>query len=378
MRPWIGLSVTHVCGAVIYLTRRGIFRSMCAVPLRGAAIVAALSLSLSLPVLAVQEGDRPAPPVAGEKFVHVRFVDGNGNSVRNLRLDELEAVTQDGEPLQLTRLIPPSVPYDIGLVMDVSPSTDEDINPIRQATSDFVTYFPLESRIMVLTFDDDVYVDCDWTTDRKQVDEAIWEYGLRKSGRSTILWDAIVASAEQKFYPTLPRTAMILFTDGVDTGSKVYDRDKAVRFLQGAGVLTYVIHYFSLPHYWRVYAPSSTGYPPDPNRLPPPGGGGGLGGVMIGGSDRDMNERKIRSMYDRAVGAMRMAGDAGGGGLFHLTALTEMPKAYEEIASELLDAYTIGFKAAARKTKEPVRKVRIRTTRPGVQPRMVKPLGYGQ
>lgn len=363
---------------MIYFPELRIPRSMWGFFLRKAGILSLLLFVLPTASVRAQD-ERPAPPDGNEQFVHVRFVGKDGGSVRNLRLEEIEATTQDGEPLEVTRLIPPSVPYDVGLVMDVSPSTEEDINPIRQSTSDFVSYFPLESRILVLTFDDDVYVDCDWTTDRKKVDEAIWEYGLHKSGSSTILRDAIVASTEQKFFSHRPRTAMILFTDGVDTGSKVYDKDKTVEFLQGAGVLTYALQYFSLRHYQMIYAPGSTRYPPDPTRLPPPsGGGGGIGGIMIGGSDRDMADRKIRSMYDNAVGFMRRIGDAGGGGLFHLTGLDRMPEAYEEIASELLDSYTIGFRPASRTTKEPVRKVRIRTTRDGVLARSVKPVGYAQ
>lgn len=364
---------------MIHLLCESILKSMSGVFSR--RFVAALFVFPALvAAYLLAQNERPAPPQGDEQFVHVRFVGEDGNTVRDLGQGEIEATTQDGEKLEVTRLIPPNVPYDVGLVMDVSPSTEEDIDPIRQSTSDFVSYLPLESKILVLTFDDDVYVDCDWTTDRKKVDEAIWEYGLHKSGNSTILRDAVVASAEQKFFSHRPRTAMVLFTDGVDTGSKVYDKDKTIEFLQGAGVLTYAIQYFSLRHYQRLYAPNSTRYPPDPTRLPPPtGGGGGLGGIMIGGgSDRDMADRRIRSLYDNAVGFMRMVGDAGGGGLYHMTGLDRMPDAYEEIASDLLDSYTIGFRPASRVTKESVRKVRIRTTREGVMARTIKPAGYAQ
>ncbi len=348
--------------------------------LRGSALIALLCLALTPVVARAAQDDRPAPPDGNEQFVHVRFVDGNGNSVRNLHLGEIEATTQDGEPLQVTRVISPDVPYDVGLVMDVSPSTEKDVDPIRQATSDFVSYFPPASKFLVLTFANEVFVDCDWTTDRKKVDEAIWEYGLHKAGSKTILRDAIVASSEQKFFPRRPRTVMVLFTDGEDTGSDVYDKDHTIEFLQGAGVLTYAIEYFSLEFHQRLYAPNSTRRPPDPGRLPPPTGGGvpGLGGIIIGGSDRDMADAEIRAKYDNAVGFMRRVGDAGGGGLFNLESLGRMPEAYEKIASELLDSYTIGFRPASRATKEAVRKVRIRTTREGVLARSIKPAGYAQ
>jgi VWFA-related protein len=363
---------------MIHLRNSGIQTNMRGVFVREGVFLSLFCLVLS-PLLMAQE-DRPAPPDGNEQFVHVRFVDGNGNSVRNLHLDEITATTQDGQPLEVTRVIPPNVPYDVGLVMDVSPSTEEDVDPIRQATSDFVSYVPLESKMLVLTFANEVFVDCDWTTDRKKVDEAIWEYGLHKAGSKTILRDAVVAAAQQMFFSHRPRTVMVLFTDGADTGSDVYDEDDTIEFLQGAGVLTYVIEYFSLKFYQRLYAPNSTRNPSDPRRLPAPGGGGvpGLGGIMVGGSDRDIADIETRARYDHAVGFMRKVGDAGGGGMFNLESLDRMHEAYEEIASELLDSYTIGFRPAARATKERVRKVRIRTTRDGVLARSIKPAGYGQ
>lgn len=327
---------------------------------------------------ATSQDERPAAPDGNERFVHVRFIDDQGRSVRTLRMEEIEASTQDGEPLEVTRLIPPDVPYDVGLVMDVSPSTEEDIDPIRQSTSDFVSFFPIESRLLVLSFANEVYVDCDWTTDRKKVDEAIWEYGLHKPGSKTILRDAIVASAEQMFFPHRPRTAMVLFTDGVDTGSDVYNERKTIEFLQGAGVLTYVIQYFSLKHYQIVYGRGTTGSPSDPGGLPPVTTGGGLGGILIGGSERAATDQRIRSMQDKAVSFMRRVGEAGGGGLFNLTGLDRMPDAYEQIASDLLDSYTIGFRPAKRSTHEAVRKVRIRTTRQGVLAQKIRPPGYAQ
>jgi hypothetical protein len=177
------------------------------------------------------------------------------------------------------------------------------------------------------------------------------------------------------FFDHRPRTAMVVFTDGVDTGSDVYKKDDdIVTFLRESGVLTYVIQHFSFDHYWRVHYPVPEN--PDVRNLPPispdPGGP-----IFTGRTERDWAEYKIRKTYESAVGFVKRLGDAGGGGSYTIASLAEMPAAYEKIARELLESYTIGFKSAARSTNEPLRKIRVRTTREGVAG-FPRPAGYPQ
>ena len=180
-----------------------------------------------------------------EAYTHVRFTDASGNPLNNLRPEEI-GIQVNGQPAQVSRVYLPDEPFDIGLVMDVSPSKEAEVDPIRQATDWFVSLFPLQNRMLILTFDEDIYVDCDWTTDRKKVQEAIWEYGLHKPGDSTILHETVVAAADQKFVSRKPRTVMILFTDGVDTGSENVTDEESIQFLKDSNVLTYCIQHFSM------------------------------------------------------------------------------------------------------------------------------------
>jgi VWFA-related protein len=58
----------------------------------------------------------------------------------------------------------------------------------------------------------------------------------------TVLFDAVYLAAEEKLKREVGRKAIILITDGVDTGSKV-SRDKAIQAAQKADCIIYSIYY---------------------------------------------------------------------------------------------------------------------------------------
>lgn len=296
-------------------------------------------------------------------YTHVRFTDSSGHPLRNIRPEEI-GVEVNGESVSVTKIFPPDQPFDVGLVMDVSPSKEGEVDPIRQATDWFVSLFPLQNRILLLTFDSEIYVDCDWTTDRKKVQEAIWEFGLHKPGSSTILYETVVAAIDQKFLSRKPRTVMVLFSDGVDTGSKSVTDEESIEFLKESTVLTYCIQHFSLAHYWRTHFP---GYEsPDIDNIPAPRGTK-MGPILVGSrSERDWAEYKINAIRDRAVSYVGRLARAGGGQHIQLAGVDEMEKAYARIFDDLADVYTITFVPPKGTSPLNFYSVAVITTREGV------------
>ena len=66
---------------------------------------------------------------AAEAFVHVHFTDYEGRRITDLELEEIEVLV-DARPVKIKRIIRPDVPFDVGLVMDVSPSTEKEVDQI--------------------------------------------------------------------------------------------------------------------------------------------------------------------------------------------------------------------------------------------------------
>lgn len=305
-----------------------------------------------------------------EYTLHAIFIDGTGRAVTDLGADEIR-ISLGTQDLELTELIGPDKPFDIALLLDVSPSTEANVDSIRRATSDFVSWFPLQNSFLVLTFDQEVYVDCDWTTDRREIDEAIWEFGLHKPGGSTILYEAVQMAVRQKLRQRRPRVAFVLFTDGVDTGSKAVKDHESVDLLRTAGVLPYVIQHFDLAHAWRVHMPAPER--PDVTNLPAPSGGP-VGPIFVGRGEREAAQYQIERMRQRANTYLSQLAEAGGGILHSVAGLDELPKAYERIAADLLQVYTLKFRAPG-PPPEGRRRVAVSTTRPDVLVR-IRPPGY--
>jgi hypothetical protein len=217
---------------------------------------------------------------------------------------------------------------------------------------------------LLLTFDSEIYLDCDWTTDRKKVQEAIWEYGLHKPGSSTILYETVVAAIDQKFLSRKPRTVMVLFSDGVDTGSESVTDEESIEFLGDSAVLTYSIQHFSLEHYWRTHFP---GYEdPDITNIPGPRGTK-MGPIMVGGrSDRDWAEYKINAIRDRATRYLGSLTRAGGGQHIQLAGVDELQRAYSRVFEDLAEIYTVSFIPPKGISQSQIRSVAVSTTRNGV------------
>ena len=133
----------------------------------------------------------------------------------------------------------------------------------------------------------------------------------------TILYDAVYLAANEKLKGEVGRKALILITDGVDTGSKT-TRDKAVEAAQKADAMIYSIYYS------------------DPGAYGPFGGGGG-------------GEGELR----------RMSNDTGGG-VFKVDRRNSLEDIFKEIQAEMRSQYSIGYTSTNPKKDGTFRKLDIR------------------
>jgi VWFA-related protein len=311
---------------------------------------------------------------AAEVILHVQFFNSSGRRVTDLREEEIRVLV-DGEQQTVSRLIGPKEPIHIGLLMDVSPSKEKAVDPIRQATGNFLLSFLPQNPVLLLTFDSEVYVDCDWTTDWKKVEEALWEFGLHKPGAVTILREALGMALTQKFFLHKPRTIMILFSDGVDTGSKSKTKKESLSALKGYGIVTHCVQHFSFVFHRKTWGtptqfPESTGPIP---RTPGPE----IGPVILGGGrgETDLAEYKVKRLHENAVQYLGGVARATGGVHIQLASVSELGKAFDKIAEELVDVYTISFVPWKENQDRRFHPVHILTTREGVIARF-RPKGY--
>jgi VWFA-related protein len=332
-------------------------------------LVAAMSLLTALAF--GQDGQSPSPEqtprfatASEEVVVHARFTDRFGKVVTDLLIEEIE-VYEDGEPQRLKRAFTSMEPFDVALMLDLSASTKDRLEMIRSHSAEFVRQVPENNRLLIITFDDEVFIDCDWSTDHQKVEEVVLDLQHNEKSNYTRLHEAVSLVAQKKFSRDTLRKAIVLYTDGIDEGSRGFSAQDSLNAIVESGILTYTIQYDSRDHYRRLY---TGGRSTDPDWRPPPTPGVKIGGIIVGGSGRDDEraEVMVRTRYENAKKYLQELAKIGGGRYFEAQRIYDLEAAYMKIVEELSKMHTLTYVPAREKPDGKYHTIRVRTTRPGV------------
>ena len=108
-------------------------------------------------------------------------------------------------------------PFTVILMLDVSPSTQFQIEEIQNAAIAFINQLRPGDRIGVIAFDERVHVLSPVTGNRNMLRNAIYD---AEFGDGTSLYDAVDNVIYRQLRGIEGRKAVVLFTDGVDTTSR--------------------------------------------------------------------------------------------------------------------------------------------------------------
>lgn len=233
----------------------------------------------------------------------------NGEMVRDLTKDDF-ALAEDGRPQKIQYFARDTdLPLTIGLGIDTSLSQKKVLESERAASYDFVDKVLREDqdKVFVIQFDLGAFIRQPLTSSRKDLEATLPmvdtptrpELALQRGG-GTVLYDAVVKASREILSGQLNRKALILLTDGVDTGSEASILD-AVDAAQRADTLIYSILFSDEGYYG-------------------PFGGGGEG--------RNALQRMSRET---------------GGGFFEVTRKEGIDEIYAQIQDELRSQYSLGF-----------------------------------
>lgn len=290
----------------------------------------------------------------------VSVTDRDGKYVGNLRQKDFK-IYEDGVEQDLAYFAPVEKPFTVALLLDMSNSTKNYLREIQDAAITFVDQLRRDDRVMVISFDDDVHVLSEPTSDRNRLRSAI-----RSSypGNGTSLYDAVDFVLNQRFNRIDGRKAMVLFTDGVDTTSRLADYPRNVQDAEEDGALAYVLQYDTFR---------------DMNAGGGGGGssGGGIGNILIdilGGGSGNVYGKHRRSQgggtseeeYRRADSYLHAMANRTGARVERANAVKDLDRAFATIAEELRRQYSLGYypkNAAAQGSRH---SVRVRVMRPNL------------
>jgi Ca-activated chloride channel homolog len=141
-----------------------------------------------------------------------------------------------GEVKELEKL-----PIYIGVLMDTSSSTAGKLKFEQEAALNFIYTVTRtrKDRVAFLTFDDEVNLRQDFTTNLDLLDRAV--NGIKKPGTQTSLYDAVWQFCDEKMRNvSSPRRALVVITDGDDTYSRA-TLDDAIAIAQKTDTIVFAL-----------------------------------------------------------------------------------------------------------------------------------------
>ena len=286
--------------------------------------------------------------------VSATVTDANGRFVRSLTRDDF-VVYEDGVPQSVSYFSNERVPVSLGIALDTSGSmAGEKIRSAQDALNRFLAdLLGPDDEIFLYRFSDEAVLVQGWTTDRTRL---TWQLGRIVPRGETVLYDTVAESIPLAQSGHHRKKALVVISDGNDTGSQTSVRDVRQLILESE-VLVYAVGIdgisdtrlssqrttrprwppVQLPFPWpggrrgpRIPAPRQP--IPQPPR-PPVGGGGGSWNA-----DERVNEPALRAMTDESGGRTEIIRSA-----------RDLDPATASIADELSRQYYLAYPSAAPK-----------------------------
>jgi len=287
--------------------------------------------------------------------------DKHGALVTSLKASDF-TLTEDTRPQVIKSFTRESnLPYKMGLLVDTSRSLSEALESERKAAGNFVdkmlpaTPNAVPDQMFLIHFDREVELLEDFTTAREKLHHELEEMGPTRQGQNdsqgpetsrddrdhsrggkggTQLYDAIYLASDELMRSQTGRKALVVFSDGVDRGSKDTLND-AVDAADRANVVVYTIYFKGEQEHGGGMPGMGGGHHGGGGY---PGGGGGYPGGSGGGGGRDEKKEAADGKKTMTEIATRT-----GGRFFEAKNKGNLDEIYAQIAEELRGQYLLTY-----------------------------------
>lgn len=265
--------------------------------------------------------------------VPAEVMDRSGRYIGNLRKEDFR-IFENGVEQELSYFASVEQPFTVALLLDVSGSTQNQLQAIRAAANAFIKGLRPNDRLLLISFDGKINV----------LTEAVTLAELRQKklrldavNDGTLLYETVDFVLNQRLSAIRGRKAVVLLTDGVDGGSRKPLLKKNIRDAEESNVPIYTVHYNTLPQL--------------PQRL----------SQIINPKARAHVEERMRKEYVVGATYLRSLTDRSGGRLFNADSLLEVPAMFRQITDELGRQYSLGYYPKGHASPGEKRDIRVRT-----------------
>ena len=280
-------------------------------------------------------------------------VRGKGGAlIGNLQQGDFK-IYEDGKEQQIKNFTRETdLPLTLGLLVDTSGSQERLVDTEQRAASQFFSKVLREKdQAFLIQFGAEAELLQDLTNSPRLLQKGLQQLRLSvpvgglhpgpvptmQNQAGTILYDAVYLAANEKLKREVGRKAIVLITDGVDTGSKI-SRDKSIEAAQKGDVMIYSIYYVDRAAY----------------------GGGGFGTINMGGGGGEGDLRRMSSET--------------GGQVFHVDRGHSLDEIFREIQEEMRSQYAITYQPPSPKRDGSYHKIDIKLANKDYKPQARK--GY--
>lgn len=300
-------------------------------------LFAALFLAILTVSLNAQNNDEVIKVDTALVNIPVIVSDRNGRNISGLQTENF-AVYEDGKLQKIEYFASEESPINVAILLDTSRSTQQVLSKIKNAAREFIKQLQPSDKCLIMSFDNNVEILSDFTSDQKILDKAIKNAEIGNAA-GTVMQDAIYEVVDKQFSKVKGRKAIILLTDGKDFGSYV-NRKELIYRLEESDTLVYSIFYetenlrrfnqnrpnifFPNQRQRRRQFPFPDNFP-RPNRNPD-------------------NPRQIilQQMNEDAAAFLQKLADSTAGRLYRKE-VKDLEATFQTIADELRKQYLIGY-----------------------------------
>jgi len=282
--------------------------------------------------------------------IPVSVLDRDGRYVPNLNKNDFR-IWEDGVEQDVAFFASVEKPFSVFLVLDTSPSTKFRLEDIQDAAITFVNQLRSDDKVMVVSFNNDIKILSELTTDRVKLQRAIMR---AHTDNGTRLYDAMDMLMNQYMNRVQGRKAIVLFTDGVDTTSHRASYNSTLRLAEESDAPFYSVDY-DTSGMRGVFGQGM------------PGGRGTIFGIPvpmpgIPGSTTAGNPGD----YRRAINYLHALSDTTGGRFYSGDAMFGIGQAFAWIAEELGRQYSLGYYPKVVGKAGQRRAIKVRVNEPDV------------
>ncbi len=294
--------------------------------------------------------------------IPVTVMDRDGRYIPNLHKEDFR-LWESGVEQSVAFFSSVDKPFSLVLMIDTSGSTRFRLEDIQDAAITFVNQLRPDDSVMIVSFDDQVRVLSEFTSDRSRLRDAIRR---THTGDGTRLYDAVDLVLNQRLNSVSGRKAVVLFTDGVDTTSRRASYASNVRDVEELDALIYPVQYDTFSDMGG--GQSGGGSWPNSNAdvlgqiLGGIFGGGGRrrGGGGGGGAGTSRREYELANRY------LHELADKTGARNYEADSTQNLSNAFAQIAEELRRQYSLGYYPKTSAQAGERRQIRVRVNQPNL------------